>query len=227
MPDQHSNNPTRPQAPKAILFDCDGTLLLTSDLHFKAISGAIARRGGLMQHTWYMARTGLGRRDLFAQFAADFKVALDVPHLASDSIALTIAMAADARENPLVADVARQAFGRLPIAVVTNSESLIVTAFLQETGLHGLFDCVLSCEDAARPKPAPDLYLEAAARLGVAREHCLVLEDSDQGIEAATTAGMSWSDVRSPDWPQRCRVLLDQLAVVRCARPPTRRQPLV
>ena len=227
MQHQHDNAPKHlPFLPfEAILFDCDGTLLLTSDLHFQAISGAIAHHGGMMSRDWYMARTGLGRRDLFAQFAADFAVALDVPRSVMDSISLTVAMAADARENPLVATVARQASGCLPIAVVTNSEAVIAKAFLAATGLHDLFECILTCEDAARPKPAPDLYLEAAARLGVERERCLVLEDSDQGIQAAISAGMSWFDVRSPDWPQQCEGLLDQLAAFPFAEPKSVRLP--
>lgn len=220
MPEQIVNDPLRPQPPEAILFDCDGTLLLTSDLHFRAISGAIARHGGVMPHAWYMARTGLGRRDLFAQFAADFSVALDVPRIVADSIALTVTMAADARENPLVADVARQASGRLPIAVVTNSEAAIAHAFLAETALHNLFDRILTCEDVALPKPAPDLYLAAAARLGVVPARCLVLEDSDQGIQAAISAGMSWFDVRSPNWPQQGKGLLDQLVAPCLIAPP-------
>ena len=220
MPDQHANDPMRPQPPEAILFDCDGTLLLTSDLHFKAISGAIARHGGVMPRAWYMARTGLGRRDLFAQFAADFAVALDLPRIIADSIALTVAMAADARENPLVADVARQASGRLPIAVVTNSEAAIARAFLAETALHDLFDRILTCEDAARPKPAPDLYLEAASRLGVVPTGCLVLEDSDQGIQAARSAGMVCLDVRKPEWAQQGKALIG--AMLQAATPDTR-----
>lgn len=198
-------------APQAILFDCDGTLLLTSELHFEAISAAIARHGSQMPLDWYTARTGLGRGDLFARFAADFAVSLDLPSVERDSIAMTVSLSAKARENPLVASVARQAAGRLPIAVVTNSEAAIVNAFLKATALHDVFNLVVPCEDAARPKPAPDLYLEAALRLNVNAEHCLVLEDSDQGIRAAASAGMSWLDVRSPDWPQHCRELLAHL----------------
>jgi HAD superfamily hydrolase (TIGR01493 family) len=218
MPDQNANDLMRPQPPEAILFDCDGTLLLTSDIHFKAISEAIARHGGVMPRAWYMARAGLGRRDLFAQFAADFASALDLPHIVADSIALTVAMATDARENPLVADVARQASGRLPIAVVTNSEAAIAHAFLAETSLHDLFDHILTCEDAARSKPAPDLYLEAAARLGVAPAGCLVLEDSDQGMLAAISAGMACMDVRSREWSKQCAELLDSVSRIRAAR---------
>jgi beta-phosphoglucomutase-like phosphatase (HAD superfamily) len=190
--------------PRAILFDCDGTLLLTSDLHFKAISQAVERQAAQMPRDWYMALTGLGRRDLFAAFMRDFGIGLDLARAIADSIATTVAMAAEARENPAVADIARRVSGRLPTAVVTNSETAIVNALLHQTGLLGLFDAILGCESATHPKPAPDLYLAAAARLGVAPGDCLVFEDSDQGILAARKAGMRCIDVRTPDWSGQC-----------------------
>jgi HAD superfamily hydrolase (TIGR01509 family) len=199
-------------APKAILFDCDGTLLLTSELHFRAISAAVARQGSVMTYDWYAARAGLGRRDLFSEFVAEFGGNLDLPDLIRDSIAQTVALSAHARENPLVASVARFAHGRLPIAVVTNSEAAIARAFLTETSLLDLFEFIVSSEDAARPKPAPDLYQQAALRLGVSAQDCLVLEDSDQGMQAAASAGMLCLDVRSLDWPQYCKGLLVHLA---------------
>jgi HAD superfamily hydrolase (TIGR01509 family) len=98
--------------------------------------------------------------------------------------------------------------------VVTNSEALIVRALLRETGLHDLFDDILSCEDAPRPKPAPDLYLAAAARLGMDPARCLVVEDSDQGITAAGLARMAWVDVRVTNWQMRCDALLRSFGAI-------------
>lgn len=200
------------QTPRAILFDCDGTLLLTADLHFRAISEALAWHGGKMPRDWYMALTGLGRRDTFERFITDFQIELDIVRVMADSIALTVALAKHATENPSVAAVARKATGQVPIAVVTNSEAPIAHAFLAHTGLGDLFDCIVTCEDAAHPKPAPDLYLAAARRLGVDAKDCLVLEDSDQGIRAAKTAGMTCLDVRDAQWPQNCAALMNALS---------------
>ncbi|NEX48664.1 HAD family hydrolase [Pseudotabrizicola algicola] len=197
--------------PAALLFDCDGTLVLTADLHYKAISLAVARQGHQMPRDWYMSFTGLGRRDLFRRFAAEASARFDMDRLVEDSVALTVDLTGHVRENPLVAGLARRAFGRLPMAVVINSEGSIARAVLAETRLSVLFDCIVTVEDAQRPKPAPDLYLAAAARLGAPPSGCLVLEDSDQGIDAARSAGMMWADVRSPDWPDRCNGLLSML----------------
>jgi HAD superfamily hydrolase (TIGR01509 family) len=185
--------------PEAILFDCDGTLLLTADLHFSAISQAAFGQGATMPRDWYMSLTGMGRHDLFACFANDFQITLDIPSLAADSIALTVALADQARENPPVAALARRVSGRLPIAVVTNSEAAIARAVLGRTALLPLFDAILTIDDVTAPKPAPDLFLLAAERLGVTPSACLVLEDSSQGIEAAQRAGMRVMDVRDDD----------------------------
>lgn len=194
--------------PEAVLFDCDGTLLLTAELHFSAMAQAVERQGAGMPRDWYMALTGLGRHDLFARLAEEFGLLLDVPRLVADSIALTVGLAAEARENPPVARLARQVRNRLPSAVVTNSERPIAEAVLAATGLQDLFDAILTVEDAPRPKPAPDLYLLAARRLGVVPEGCLVLEDSAQGLQAARAAGMRWIDVREPGWPARLSPLM-------------------
>lgn len=200
----HKPKPARPaQLPRAILFDCDGTLLLTSDLHFNAISRAVTLQGADMPRDWYMALTGLGRYDLFAAFARDFGIGLDLSRAIEDSVSATIAMAAAARENPPVAALARRVSGRLPTAVVTNSETAVSSALLREARLLPLFDALIACENALHPKPAPDLYLAAAARLGVSAEHCLVFEDSHQGILAAEAAAMRCIDVRDPEWPKR------------------------
>jgi beta-phosphoglucomutase-like phosphatase (HAD superfamily) len=199
-------------APAALLFDCDGTLVLSADLHYSAISRAVARQGHEMSRDWYMSLTGLGRRDLFQRFAAKVSAPFDIDRLVEDSIALTVDLTGNLRENPSVAGLARCAAGQLPMAVVTNSESRIARAVLAETRLSALFDCIVAVEDAPRPKPAPDLYLAAAARLGVSPTLCLVLEDSDQGIDAAKAAGMMCADVRLPDWPDRCDRLVSWLA---------------
>jgi HAD superfamily hydrolase (TIGR01509 family) len=197
-------------APKAILFDCDGTLLLTADLHFQAIRAATQAQGVALSRDWYMGLTGLGRKDLFAELARAQAVVLDLPRLVDDSIAETVALAALARPNPPVAALARRCAGRLPIAVATNSERPVVTALLGATGMFDLFDCVVSLDDVAAAKPAPDMFLLGAQRLGIAPADCLVLEDSAQGLAAARAAGMAAIDVREPDAPARLAALMPE-----------------
>ncbi|SDX12938.1 HAD family hydrolase [Roseicitreum antarcticum] len=183
--------------PKALIFDCDGTLLLTADLHFKAIGAALAAQGASISYDWYVGQSGLSRGDLFQRVAQHHDGPLDLPRLSQDSIDATLRLAHDARPNPSVAALAVRLSGKLPLAVATNSERAIVSAFLEATGLRKHFDAVVAREDAAKPKPAPDLFLRAAHRLGVAPESCLILEDSAEGLAAARDAGMEAVDVRN------------------------------
>ena len=195
-------------SPDAVLFDCDGTLLLTAELHFEAMAEAALRQGATMPRDWYMSLTGLGRHDTWLQLETDFGLSLDLPRLSAESIALTVDRAARAQANPPVAALAGRLAGHLPLAVVTNSEAAIARAFLRATGLATLFDAIVTVEDARHPKPAPDLYHTAARRLGVAPGRCLVLEDSTQGLAAARDAGAICLDVRDPGWwPDAARML--------------------
>jgi beta-phosphoglucomutase-like phosphatase (HAD superfamily) len=208
MPKPPKHDPANQPTAAALLFDCDGTLLLTADLHFNGMAQAMRLQGLQLPRDWYMGLTGLDRTRLFERFMADFGVTADLPRFVADSVALTVLQAGQARENSLVAALARAAAEVLPVAVVTNSESVIARAFLRETALANLFDAIIAVEDAPLPKPAPDLYQIASARLGVTAHDCLVLEDSDQGIQAAEAADMRWIDVRSAQWPDQCNALM-------------------
>ncbi|MEN9663669.1 MAG: Fructose-phosphate phosphatase YqaB [Planctomycetota bacterium] len=102
-----------------------------------------------------------------------------------------------------VVDVVRRSQGRIPIAVVTGGHRAVCERILAHIGLAGAFDLIVASEDTARHKPDPDPFLEAARRLAVRPERCVVWEDSDLGIAAATRAGMDWIDVRSFHTPKR------------------------
>jgi HAD superfamily hydrolase (TIGR01509 family) len=79
----------------------------------------------------------------------------------------------------------------VPLGLATNSGREFATRALRSAGLHDVFDAIVSAQDVERPKPAPDVYLEAAARLGVAPADCVALEDSETGVAAARAAGMT------------------------------------
>jgi HAD superfamily hydrolase (TIGR01509 family) len=79
----------------------------------------------------------------------------------------------------------------IPIGLATNSGREFATRALRSAGLHETFDAVVSAEDVPRPKPAPDVYLAAAAQLGADPAECVALEDSETGVAAARGAGMT------------------------------------
>ena len=88
--------------------------------------------------------------------------------------------------------------GRIPFAVVSGGRRISVTKALSALKLMDRFETIVGSEDYVNSKPAPDAFLLAAERLGVAPRHCLAFEDTEMGISAATAAGMATVKIASP-----------------------------
>lgn len=182
---------------KAIIFDCDGTLLDTATLHFQAFEHALALQGETLDRAWYLSRTGLSADRLLQAFAASFSCRIDVDAAIRDSSVRYLASVTKIQEFSDVADVARRYFGALPTAVASGGQRASVTKSLEVCGLVSLFDHIITIEDVSAGKPSPALFLTAAARLATLPQDCLVFEDTDAGLEAARRAGMPSIDVRA------------------------------
>lgn len=128
---------------------------------------------------------------------------IDVEQLSHEKELLFQEMLHLVRPIEPVVEVARQHRGKLPMAVATGAVRPICEKILRQIGVPDLFDTIVSSEDVARHKPAPDVFLEAARRLGVEPARCRVYEDTDPGIEAARQAGMEYIDVRDLYTPRR------------------------
>jgi len=92
--------------------------------------------------------------------------------------------------------IAREHAGRLPLAVASGGQKPIIEQVLVHLGIRQWFTAVVTSEDVARQKPAPDIFLEAARRLGVPPRFCRAYEDTDLGLQAILAAGMHAVDVR-------------------------------
>jgi HAD superfamily hydrolase (TIGR01509 family) len=88
--------------------------------------------------------------------------------------------------------------GDIPFAVVSGSTRESVTKSLTALGILDLFETLVCAGDYAHGKPAPEPFLLAASRLGVAPEKCLVFEDAEAGIQSAIAAGMAWVRILQP-----------------------------
>ena len=177
---------------KAVIFDCDGTLVHSADAHFRAMRDAATAQGFTMAEGWYRQRTGLDRATLFAEFQAATAPSFDVARAIRDSIAAFPQHADLITPVPetaaLLASLLEHGY---PVAVGTNAEASIARTSLSAVGLGDVFAAIVSISDTLPPKPDPALFQEAARRLGVAPAQCLVIEDSRQGLAAARAAGMS------------------------------------
>lgn len=181
----------------ALVFDCDGTLVDSAPAHLHSIQQALSPLGLMMAPEWYSTRHGLGPDDLLDAYEADFQVE---PIVRRDFYKrvneVFLANLHLIQEIKVVADVARHWFGSVPMAVGSNGVRKNVEATLIATRLRPLFYTIVTAAEVKHPKPAPDVYLEAADRMRVAPERVIVFEDSNEGLDAAHRAGMRAFDIR-------------------------------
>ncbi|WP_342628929.1 HAD family phosphatase [Nguyenibacter vanlangensis] len=186
-----------PAGTQALLFDCDGTLVDSLPLYLQAWLRAFETAAGhVLAPEWFHGRGGLSEQMVLDLLEAELGRTLDRPAIVGAARQAVLEILPDLREIGIVADLARRYRTALPMAVASSGSRQIVVASLTHTGLLPLFDTVVTVDDVRRPKPAPDLFLEAARRLNVPPAGCLVLEDSTEGLAAADAAGMRAVDVR-------------------------------
>ena len=187
---------TPPSSARALIFDCDGTLAITRYMHFAALEASLAELGLSVTQEWYFERTGMSMEPLCADYEESYGVPLPLGVLRPIYQRLVPNFLGEIRPNEPVLQVAREHHGRLPLAVASGGEQMVVEKTLERIGARSLFDAVVAIGEITKGKPAPDLFLAAASKLKVEPAYCLVYEDSDEGMEAAHAAGMQAVDVR-------------------------------
>jgi len=121
----------------------------------------------------------------------------DVDGLTRQKEAAFMEKVGEIRPIDKVVEIARKARGHSPMAVASGGHRHMVEMTLRQIGILDWFPVIVAAEDTDRHKPEPDVFLEAARRLGATPGQCTVYEDTDLGVEAARRAGMRWVDVRS------------------------------
>jgi beta-phosphoglucomutase family hydrolase len=187
----------------AIIFDCDGTLADTMPAHYEAWNETMSRYGLHLSEDRFYKLGGWPTLALTELLVKETGSSADPHELAREKeLAFERRLSTVQPIEPVVS-VAREYRGRLPIAVATGATRPILDQILQHIGVAGWFDAEVCSEEVPHHKPAPDVFLEAARRLGVDPRKCLVYEDTDPGIEAARRAGMEFVDVRTIFTPRR------------------------
>ncbi len=181
---------------EALLFDWDGTLADSQLVNFQVLRDALESTGLVLEQAWFDARTGMSTREMVALLAVAQDVDADAELVANRRDAAYLQRAHEVGEVEMVTSILRRHRSQQKIGLATGGARQTVTATAAALHLLELFDVVVTREDVERGKPAPDIFLLAAERLGVTARQCLVYEDSDEGLAAAAAAGMDAIDVR-------------------------------
>jgi HAD superfamily hydrolase (TIGR01509 family) len=176
----------------ALLFDLDGLMVDSEPVWFEVLRDFVRVRGGEWTSEQAHACIGGGLQHSLRVMGEAFGFAVDVARGQEEMVEAFVARIGDLALKPGCRELVEAARGRgLPCAVASSSTRRLVEATLERFGLRARFDAVVTSDCVTRPKPAPDIFLEAASRLGAAGKSCVVLEDSLAGVHAARAAAMT------------------------------------
>jgi len=177
------------------IFDCDGTLAASMHLHYRAWKKALADHGAKVDFTWefFISHAGRGVEQFVGLLNTQHGEKLHPANVARTQDAILAEIHHTVEAVPEVFAFAEQlaAAGQLQ-AIASGGTREAVNRTLRYIGAAHLYDVVVTIDDVAHGKPAPDTFLEAARRLGVKAGDCVVLGDSVLDIEGAKAAGMAW-----------------------------------
>jgi HAD superfamily hydrolase (TIGR01509 family) len=182
----------------AYLFDCDGTIVDSMPLHYIAWKEALSEWNCEFDEELFYAWGGKPPVQIIAELNKLNGLEMPVAALAERKENLYYDQLPDLKPVSEVLEIIQAQRGRIPFAVVSGSTRESIIKSLTVVGLLDLFPVIIGSEDYARSKPAPDVFLSGASRLGVPPEKCLVFEDAPIGIEGAIAAGMATVRIPNP-----------------------------
>ncbi len=183
---------------RAYLFDCDGTVADSMPLHYKAWKQALGEWRCRFDEDLFYAWGGKPVAEIISTLNEMQGLAMPVVTVGKRKESLYFAQLDELKPVPEVLEHIEAMYGRIPLAVVSGGRRSSVEQTLRAIHLLDRFGTIVGAEDYEKSKPAPDSFLVAAGRLAVAPRDCLVFEDTDLGIEAATAAGMASVKVPQP-----------------------------
>ncbi len=193
---------------KAVIFDMDGVLIDAKEWHYEALNRALALFGfTISRYDHLITFDGLPTRKKLEMLTREQGLPAGLHSLINELKQQYTLELATTRCRPLFQHeytLAQIKSAGLLLGVASNSVRSSIETMLGKARLLSYFDTIVSNQDVRRPKPDPEMYLTAAARLGVAPEECLVVEDNHHGITAAEVAGahvMVVGGIADVTWP--------------------------
>jgi len=193
---------------EAVIFDLDGVLIDSEHVWDEVRRQLAEERSGRWSDT--ASRDMMGMSSLeWSRYMRDEVGLAESPEEISAEVVRRLE-ARYRRELPLIAG-SEQALellsARWPLGLASSSNRELIDLVLEESGLGRFFRATVSSEEVPRGKPAPDVYLEAARRLGAEPTRCGAVEDSENGIHAAKAAGMRTIAIPNPRYPPGAEAL--------------------
>ncbi len=176
----------------AVIFDLDGVIVDSEPVWEEVRRAYVAAHGGTWQADTQRRLMGMSTGEWSRYLSGELGVDRTAEQVATEVVEEMTRRYAE--RVPLIDgadDVVRRLAGRWPLGLASSSPTRLIAAALAATGLTDVFGATLSTEETAHGKPAPDVYLAVAARLGVDPARCVALEDSSNGVRSAAAAGMT------------------------------------
>jgi mannitol-1-/sugar-/sorbitol-6-/2-deoxyglucose-6-phosphatase len=190
-------------SPHALVLDMDGLMVDSEPLWFQVERDFVAARGGEWTHEMALRCTGRGTPYTLRVMSETFDFTVSVAHDTTAIMDAFVRRVGELSLKPGCRELVDGLSGRIPMAVASSSPRGLIHAVLDRFDLRARFAAVVSGEDVLRPKPAPDVFLQTAAELGVLPMACAVLEDSLAGATAGRAAGMFVVAVPEGSWEGR------------------------
>lgn len=187
---------------KAFLFDMDGVIIDSEPIHFEVDLQVMADLGIDMKPEGLQRFVGMTNPEMWRMLKQEHRIAKSISDIMDEQNAIKIERIRTLDLAPI--DGIPELIGELKahgikLALASSSPPAFIEAVLDKFQLRPQFDCVVSGEEVERGKPAPDVFLRAAERLGVEPVDCVVLEDSAHGVKAAKAAGMTCIGFLNPN----------------------------
>jgi HAD superfamily hydrolase (TIGR01509 family) len=194
--------------PDAVIFDLDGVILDSEQLWNEVKRSVAEERSGRWLEEAPRTMIGMSAPEWSAYMHHELEVP-DEPEAINRVVVAGLheALAAELPLLPGALDAVLSISDRWPLALASSSNREIIDRVLHLAGLADAFAATVSSEEVARGKPAPDVYLEAATRLGVPATGCVAVEDSANGIRSASAAGMAVIAAPNPHYPPEADAL--------------------
>jgi len=182
---------------QGLIFDCDGTLADTMPLHWHAWQRITQRHNLHFPEDRFYSLGGVPSRDILKMLAAEQGRSLDHIAVAHEKEEAYLPLMSQVGPIPEVVAIAQAHYGKIPMAVASGGTQPIICDVLEHLKIRHYFAAVVTSEMVKNQKPAPDIFLEAARRIGVEPQFCRAYEDTDLGLAAIRAAGMDAVDVRT------------------------------